>query len=209
VGRGIDAELFHPRHRSDALRQHWGVSAEDLVVIHVGRIAAEKNLQAAADAFERMAASRPNAKMVWVGDGPLLKSMKKRYPNHIFTGAKLDMELAQHYASADLFLFPSMTETFGNVVLEAMSSGLAVVAYRYAAAETYIFHGKSGLLAAFGDNREFMQQALTLAGDLPAIRSVGVAARKAIEDQPWDEVCMKFESLLCAAVKGEALCLSV
>jgi glycosyltransferase involved in cell wall biosynthesis len=208
VGRGIDAELFHPRHRNDALRQQWGASVDDLVVIHVGRIAAEKNLQAVADAFERMSASLPNAKMVWVGDGPLLKSMKKRYPKHIFSGAKLDKELAEHYASADMFLFASMTETFGNVVLEAMSSGLAVVAYRYAAAETYIYHGKSGLLAAFGDNREFMHQAMTLCGDLQAIRSVGVAARKAIEDQPWDEVCMKFESLLCAAMKGEALCLT-
>lgn len=209
VGRGIDADLFHPRHRSETLRQQWGAAADDLVVIHVGRIAAEKNLQAAADAFEQMAAFRPNAKMVWVGDGPLLKSLKKRYPQHIFTGAKLGKDLAEHYASADLFLFPSMTETFGNVVLEAMSSGLAVVAYRYAAAETYIFHGRSGLLAAFGDYREFKRQAMSLVGDLQAIRSVGVSARKAIEDQPWDEVCMKFESLLHAAVKGEMLCLTV
>jgi glycosyltransferase involved in cell wall biosynthesis len=138
-----------------------------------------------------------------------LKAISKRHPHHIFAGPKLGLELAEHYASADMFLFPSMTETFGNVVLEAMSSGLAVVAYRYAAAETYISDGKSGLLAEFGDAQQFQHQARSLTGDLQAVRSIGTSARKAIEDQPWDEVCMKFESLLHAAVKGEALCLSV
>jgi len=209
VGRGIDADLFNPRHRSEVLRKQWGASPDDLVVIHVGRIAAEKNLQAAADTFDQIVLTQPNAKMVWVGDGPQLKSISKRHPNHIFTGSKLGLELAEHYASADMFLFPSMTETFGNVVLEAMSSGLAVVAYRYAAAETYISDGKSGLLAEFGDLQQFQQQAKSLTGNLRAIKSVGASARKAIEDQPWDEVCMKFESLLQAAVKGEALCISV
>jgi glycosyltransferase involved in cell wall biosynthesis len=207
VGRGIDAELFHPRHRSEMLRSQWGAAPQDLVVIHVGRIAAEKNLQAAAEAFAQITTCHPNAKMVWVGDGPLFNSLKKRHPRHIFTGTRLGEELAAHYASADMFLFPSMTETFGNVVLEAMSSGLAVVAYRYAAAETYIRDGKNGLLAEFGDAAEFQRQAVSLAGNLPAIRSIGNCARKAIEDQPWDEVCMQFESLLNAAVKGEALCL--
>lgn len=203
VGRGIDAGLFHPNRRSLALRTHWGMLPDDLVVIHVGRMAAEKNLHAAAEAFEQIALQQPRAKMVWVGDGPLLTGLKKRYPQHIFTGAKLGEELAEHYASADMFLFPSMTETFGNVVLEAMSSGLAVVAYRYAAAETYIRSGNSGLLPAFGDNLEFKRLATSLAADRHAIRKIGVAAREAIEGQPWDEVCMQFETLLVTAIEAE------
>lgn len=212
VGRGIDADLFNPQRRSEVLRARWGAKPEDLVVIHVGRMAAEKNLHAAAEAFEQIAATQPTAKMVWVGDGPQLSSLKKRYPLHIFTGAKLGEDLAEHYASADMFLFPSMTETFGNVVLEAMSSGLAVVAYRYAAAETYIEDGISGVLPAFGDGVEFRHQAIRLAASPARIAAMGAAARAAIEGQPWDEVCMQFESLLEAAiknpeVKGDALCI--
>jgi glycosyltransferase involved in cell wall biosynthesis len=212
VGRGIDADLFNPERRNEVLRARWGAKPDDLVVIHVGRMAAEKNLHAAAEAFEQIAAAQPTAKRVWVGDGPQLSSLKKRYPMHIFTGAKLGEDLAEHYASADMFLFPSMTETFGNVVLEAMSSGLAVVAYRYAAAETYIQDGISGVLPAFGDGIEFKHQAIRLAASRSRIASMGAAARAAIEGQPWDEVCMQFESLLVAAikhpeVKGDALCI--
>lgn len=212
VGRGIDADLFHPNRRRQELRAQWGAKPEDIVVIHVGRMAAEKNLGAVAEAFEQVSTTLPTAKMVWVGDGPQLGGLRKRYPQHIFTGAKLGEELAEHYASADMFIFPSMTETFGNVVLEAMSSGLAVVAYRYAAAETYIQDGKSGLLSAFGDHLEFKKHVAQLAADYRTIKKMGSAARDAIEGQPWDEVCLQFESLLMAAmehaeVEGELLCI--
>lgn len=211
VGRGIDADLYHPNRRNHALRARWQADPDDLVVMHVGRMAAEKNLQTAAETFEQIALSQPRAKMVWVGDGPQLSGLKKRYPHHIFAGAKLGEELAEHYASADVFLFSSLTETFGNVVLEAMSSGLAVVAYRYAAAESYIQHGQSGLLAAFGDPHEFKRQATMLAADRQAIQSMKLAARLAIEGQPWNAVCMQFEALLIAAIsrheKGETPCI--
>jgi len=205
VGRGIDTALFNPNRRSDALRAEW--QANDVVVIYVGRIAAEKNLQGVVDAFAHVQAVRPNAKMVWVGDGPQLKNMREQYPQHIFVGAKRGEELATYYASADIFLFPSMTETFGNVVLEAMSSGLAVVAYSYAAAESYIQHGESGLLAKFGDLADFNEQATQIASQPERMQAMRLAARIAIESVPWDEVCDQFETLLRLAAKGEPLCL--
>ncbi len=203
VGRGIDAGLFHPGRRSSVLRARWGARDEDLVAIHVGRMAPEKNLQAVAEAFELIAVQQPQAVMVWVGDGPQLNVLKKRYPHHVFTGAKQGEELAQHYASADLFLFASMTETFGNVVLEAMSSGIAVMAYRYAAAETYIRDGQNGRLAAFGDHHAFNRHAVTLASDRAALRSMGAAARAAMEGLLWDTVCAQFEAQLLAATKAQ------
>ncbi|MCE9632938.1 MAG: glycosyltransferase family 1 protein [Methylophilales bacterium] len=205
VGRGIDTALFNPARRSDALRAEW--QANDMVVIYVGRIAAEKNLRGVTEAFARVQAVRPNAKMVWVGDGPQLKNMREQYPQHIFVGAKRGEELATYYASADIFLFPSLTETFGNVVLEAMSSGLAVVAYRYAAAESYIEHGKSGLLAKFGDVVDFNAQATQIASQPERMQAMRLAARTAIESVPWDEVCDQFETLIRLAAKGEPLCL--
>lgn len=205
VGRGIDTTLFNPERRNDALRAEW--QANDMVVIYVGRIAAEKNLQGVVDAFARVQALRPNAKMVWVGDGPQLKSMREQYPQHIFVGAKRGEELATYYASADIFLFPSLTETFGNVVLEAMSSGLAVVAYSYAAAESYIRHGESGLLAKFGDVADFNEQATQIASQPERTQAMRLAARSAIESVPWDEVCDQFEALIRLAAKGEPLCL--
>jgi len=207
VGRGIDTTLFNPDCRSQELRAAWGAAQHDLVVLHVGRIAAEKNLQGVVDAFERIVTLRPSAKMLWVGDGPMLNSMRERYPQHIFVGAKRDEELSAHYASADIFLFPSLTETFGNVVLEAMASGLVVLAYRYAAAETHIRHGECGLLAPFGDVQAFNRQAASLATNPEQIAPMGRAAREALENQHWETVCEQFESLLNAAVKGDLLCL--
>jgi len=194
VGRGIDTALFNPARRSDALRAEW--QADSMVVIYVGRIAAEKNLQGVVDAFACIQAVRPKAKMVWVGDGPQLKNMRERHPQHVFVGAKRGEDLATHYASADIFLFPSMTETFGNVVLEAMSSGLAVVAYSYAAAESYIQHGESGLLANFGDANDFNSQATALAQHPEHINTIGQAARSALENTHWGSVCDQFEALL-------------
>jgi glycosyltransferase involved in cell wall biosynthesis len=115
--RGIDAELFRPRDRSQ--------SVFDLprpIFINVGRVAVEKNL----DAF--LALDLPGSKVV-VGDGPQRESLEKRYPNVLFTGAKFGEDLARAYASADVFVFPSRTDTFGNVILEALACGLPVAAY--------------------------------------------------------------------------------
>ena len=130
VARGVDTTLFHPGKRSDELRSQWGVAEDGLAVIYVGRISAEKNLPLVLRTFKAMQAVNPKLKLVMVGDGPVRAELQRQNPEYIFAGMRTGEDLAAHYASGDIFLFPSMTETYGNVTVEAMASGLAVVAYR-------------------------------------------------------------------------------
>jgi glycosyltransferase involved in cell wall biosynthesis len=103
LGRGIDTVLFDPARRSEALRTLWQADEDTLVVLHVGRLAAEKNLKTVIAAFDALHAKHAKAKMVWVGAGPQLTKMKRKLPDHIFVGMKVGEELATHYASADIF----------------------------------------------------------------------------------------------------------
>jgi glycosyltransferase involved in cell wall biosynthesis len=128
VARGVDTTLFHPSKRSKALRREWGLVGDDLAVIYVGRISAEKNLPLVLRTFKAMQAINPNLKLVLVGDGPVRADLQRQNSGYIFAGMRTGEDLAAHYASGDIFLFPSMTETYGNVTVEAMASGLAVVA---------------------------------------------------------------------------------
>ncbi len=201
VGRGIDTALFDPRRRSAELRHHWGVAEGEPVAIYVGRLAPEKNLDLAAESFKAIRSHHLNARMVWVGDGPARADLEAQNPDHIFVGMKRGEELAAHYASADIFLFPSLTETFGNVTLEAMASGLAVVAYRYAAAADYIRHGDNGLTARFGADDEFVGLAEQLGRDMALAGKLGGAARRDTESMGWDAVCDQFEHYLLKAVQ--------
>lgn len=196
LGRGIDTGLFSPSRRSADLRAQWGLQENQLGVIYVGRIAAEKSLHVVVKAFKAIQQHTPDARMIWVGDGPELKKLQKKHPDHIFCGMKTGSALADHYASADLFLFPSMTETFGNVVTEAMASGLAVVAYDYAAAEIFIRPGENGVLVSFGDQKQFIESAAELSAKLPEIREYGQKASRAVEGYSWDVVCDQFDKYL-------------
>lgn len=199
LGRGIDTGLFSPSRRSEALRASWGLSPDQLAVIYVGRIAAEKSLGVVIKAFDLIKESNPDAKMIWVGDGPELKKLRKKHPHHIFCGMQRGAVLADHYASADMFLFPSMTETFGNVVTEAMASGLAVVAYDYAAAEIFIKHQENGVLVPYGDQQQFVDSAVALSLNLLTVRQLGMEAGKAVQGYAWDGVCDTFATYLSQA----------
>jgi len=200
LGRGVDTHLFDPARRNPALRAKWGADEDDVVVLFVGRMAPEKNLSATLAAYEAIATHCPRVRMVWVGDGPELSKLRQRNPEHVFCGARVGEDLAAHYASADLFLFTSMTETYGNVVPEAMASGLAVVAFDYAAAAMNIRHGENGLLVPFGDNDAFIQQAQTLSTDAPRLRQLGFTARHTVSANTWHAVCDRFEHYLRSAV---------
>jgi len=200
VGRGVDTDLFNPARRSMELRRSWGVSRNGLVAVYVGRLAAEKNLEAVVDAFDAMSARHPRAKLVWVGDGPQRSVLQSRNPGHVFAGMRTGTDLAEHYASADVFLFPSLTETFGNVTLEAMASGLAVVAYNYAAAAEHIRHGENGLVAEFDNLSLFCDQAAILAGRPEMIARLGGNARKSAAGLAWNQICGRFEQLLLEIV---------
>lgn len=204
VARGVDTRLFAPVHRSHELRASWGVGEGDTVVLVVGRIAPEKNLPVVLAAFDAMRRQDRGAKLVFVGDGPERATLERRYPEHVFAGMRVGADLARHYASGDVFLFASLTETFGNVTLEAMASGLAVVAYDYAAARQHIRHGETGLLAPPDVEREFVSLAGSLAGDGERIRALGRGARGIAEKVDWELVYDDLERVLLGlAAQGE------
>jgi glycosyltransferase involved in cell wall biosynthesis len=196
VARGVDTRLFSPAHRSGELRRSWGLGSDDLVALVVGRIAPEKNLPLVLSAFATMREEKPRMKLVFVGDGPDRTALERRFPEHIFAGMRTGEDLARHYASGDVFLFASLTETFGNVTLEAMASGLAVVAYDYAAARQHIRHEENGLLAPCDDERRFTHLSRMLASDPRRVRSLGLAARATAERVDWENVYDDLERVL-------------
>lgn len=139
---------------------------------------------------------RTDTKLVLVGDGPTADALKKMNVGYVIAGRKINGELAMHYASADVFLFASMSETFGNVTLEAMASGLGIVAYDYAAAREVLRHGETALLARFGDTAAFLSHAEALARDKTLAAALGRAARQRAESLTWDHVVLDFEAVL-------------
>ncbi len=204
VPRGVDTDLFHPARRSSALRAEWGVRDETLVLLCVGRLAAEKNLGLVVSSFERLASVHADVQLVLVGDGPLKASLEKKHPQVVFAGFRTGEDLAQHYASADMFLFPSLTETFGNVTLEAMSSGLPVVAYRHAAAAELILSGVNGQLIETGDPTAFERAAVQLA-EMHALRfQMAQEARITALGQAWPLIFQKTEKIFRQVIQDHA-----
>lgn len=201
VSRGVDTDLFDRRRRSLELREQWRADPRAPVYLHVGRLAREKNLDLLFGAFDSAREIEPGARLVIVGDGPDRARLEKQYPGHVFAGVKRGADLAAHYASADVFLYPSLTETFGNVTLEAMASGLAVVAFDYAAAGDHIRHEVNGLLARYGDRGQFQALARETAVSMAQTLRLGQAARVAAASVTWERVIDALEDTLCAMVR--------
>lgn len=191
--RGVDCDKFSPAHRSAELREQWGLKENDVAVIYVGRVAAEKNIQLVVKAFEAIKEKHDHAKLIVVGDGPLRVELEKAYPHYVFVGMKTGIDLSQHYASADLFLFGSVTETFGNVVTEAMASGLAVVSYDYAAAKAHLKHEESALLAPLNDESRFVENAVRLSQNTELLAGVRRNARIKAVSISWHGIVDLFE----------------
>lgn len=201
LSRGVATDLFHPSKRSVSLRERWGVGPEDLVVLHVGRLAKEKNVSTVLAAFRAIQERVPAAKLVLVGDGPLRASLEAACPSAVFTGIQKGEDLAAHYASGDLFLFPSVTETFGNVVPEALASGLAVVAYAHAAAGELIHNGHSGVLAPLGEELDFISTATQLAVDTARLQALRAQAPTCVAHMGWDSIYESFVATLTGVVE--------
>ena len=196
MSRGVDTALFDPARRSAALRAEWGAGPDDPVVLYVGRVAAEKNLGVAVEAFLRLRAREPRAKFVLVGDGPAREPLARAHPEFHYAGMRRGEELAAHYASGDLFLFASVTETFGNVVTEALASGLVSLSFDYAATREHVRHGANGFAAAFGDAEAFYAAAEALVVPATRARWAGIreAARRTALGLTWEAVVARFEA---------------
>ena len=203
-GRGVDTVRFSPARRRADLRSAWGCAPADPVLLSVGRIAAEKNMDLLLDGYAAARTIRPGARCVLVGDGPELPRLARSHPEVVFTGARVGLDLAQHYASADLFVFPSLTETFGNVVTEAMASGLAVVAFDYAAAHRYIRSGENGLTLNWGDRDAFIATVLAAVADVEGLRRMGAEARRTTEALGWPGIIAGVEARLWAVIAARA-----
>jgi glycosyltransferase involved in cell wall biosynthesis len=196
VGRGVNPAVFSPQRRSRELRARWGADDATPVALCVSRFAPEKNFPLVIRAFEEMRRIRPATRLVLVGDGPMTEALRRLNVGYVIAGRLINGELSAHYASADVFLFPSTTETFGNVTLEAMASGLGIVAYRYAAARQHLEHDRSALLAPFDDAEAFLALARRMVREPHLARELGAAARAAAERLTWERVVDDFEAVL-------------
>ena len=194
--RAVDTVRFDPARRSQALRDAWGVAPDGLAAIYLGRIAAEKNLPLAIRAFRALQQQRPDAKFVWVGEGPELAGIRDANPDFVFCGLRRDEDLAAHFASADMFVFPSHSETFGNVTLEAMASGVATIAFRYGAAKEHIKHGVSGIAIADKDEATFVRAVCRVGTDDTLRRSLGEEGRIAVSKLRPAQVSADFDEIL-------------
>jgi len=143
---------------------------------------------------------RPDVKLVLVGDGPARAELKGLAPDAIFAGVQTGQALSEYYASADIFGFPSQTETFGNVVLEGMSSGLAVVAFDYAAAAETIQHGQNGLLARLNDDEGFVQRVVELTVEPDRVQRLRQAGRVTVQSWDWQQIVAQVEAVMLQAL---------
>lgn len=208
LSRGVMTTLFNPLRRSDTLRAKWGAKDDDLLVTYVGRLAKEKNVDLVIASFVAIQSRVPGAKLLFVGDGPMRCLLEERCPEAIFAGMRGGDDLAAHYASADLFLFPSLSETFGNVVPEALASGLAVVAYAQAAAAEVIRDGVNGRTVHPGDEAAFVEASVSVAcnpAELTRLRNVASAS---VAHLDWDAVHEGFVQTLREVVAAREVALT-
>ncbi|XP_016507708.2 sulfoquinovosyl transferase SQD2 [Nicotiana tabacum] len=194
--KGVDSESFHPRYRSHEMRLRLSNGEPDKpLIVHVGRLGVEKSL----DFLRRVMDRLPEARIAFIGDGPYREELEKMFAGMpaVFTGMLLGEELSQAYASGDIFVMPSESETLGFVVLEAMSSGLPVVAARAGGIPDIIpddQQGKTGFLFNPGDLDDCLNKLKPLLHDAELRGTIGQAARVEIEKYDWRAATRKIRN---------------
>lgn len=201
VSRGVDTQLFNLKRRDQHLRHSWGADEKTKVLISVGRIAPEKNLDLVLKTYEALQFMADQIKLVMVGDGPLKEQFQKRYPGIIFPGMLSQTELAKYYASSDLFVFPSQTETFGNVTLEALASGIPVLAFDCAAAKDWVQIGMNGWLVSENNQDGFAAQAVSILKQPLILDQVTQSTRQQVIHLDWSQIAEQVEMVLWDAIR--------
>ena len=201
VSRGVDTKLFNISKRDKSLRSSWGATEKTKVLISVGRMAPEKNLEQVLKTYEALKHTDQEFKLVMVGDGPLKDQFQQRYPDIIFPGMLSQPNLAVYYASSDLFVFPSQTETFGNVTLEALASGIPVLAFDCAAARDWVQTGINGWLVAESNPEGFAAQAVDIFNSKDALDRITQSTSQQVVHLDWDQIAEQVESVFWDAIR--------
>lgn len=183
--RGLDGHLFHPSRRDPDFWTARGLRPGELGMLYVGRVSKEKNLDAFVAVARRLAQGNPAVRPLIVGDGPYLREMRRLLPEAIFTGYLSGETLAAAYASADFFLFPSTTDTFGNVILEAQASGLPVIVSDVGGPRDLVTHGEEGFITRALDVGDLCAAAKKLVQDSELRARMSRAARARVSDRDW------------------------
>jgi len=187
-GRGVDSHVFSPERRDTAWRAGHGIADTDIVIAFVGRLVLEKGLDVVADVMDVLTKRNVAHKVLIVGDGPERERLQKRLPDAIFTGHLEDEALARAYASADLFFNPSRTETFGNVTLEAMASGVPPVCAKATGSMSLVLHGTTGFLSEKATIAEYADYMGELVRNHNLRRAFAQASRQRALNYNWDKI---------------------
>ena len=190
--RGLDTELFHPRRRDSAFFEKFGASNGELRLLYVGRISREKDLDLLADAYRRLRKEGLPVQLFVVGHGPYSEALAKSLPDAFFTGYLRGTELATAYAWADIFVFPSTTDTFGNVILEAQASGLPVVVSDSGGPKELVAHKANGLITRSHNVEDFTDAIRALVTDQTLRERMANSARDSVTDRSWPRAFAKF-----------------
>jgi phosphatidylinositol alpha 1,6-mannosyltransferase len=186
--RGIDRDIFNPGRRDMDWRRSVGVNDDEPAIGFIGRLVMEKGLDVFSDAIDQLAQRQVRHKVLVVGEGPAREWFQNRLPNAVFTGFQAGPDLGRAVASMDMLLNPSVTETFGNVTLEAMACGLPTVAARATGSESLVSDGLTGRLIRPGAISAFADALETYCIDPDVRNSAGAAARARAERNGWDQV---------------------
>ena len=190
--RGLDTELFHPARRDSTFFEKFGASNGEVRLLYVGRISREKDLDVLADAYRQLRKEGVPVQLFVVGHGPYSEALAKSLPDAFFTGYLKGAELATAYASADIFVFPSTTDTFGNVILEAQASGLPVVVSDSGGPKELVAHKANGLITRSHNVEDFTDAIRVLVTDQRLRERMANSARNSVTDRSWPHAFVKF-----------------
>jgi glycosyltransferase involved in cell wall biosynthesis len=193
--RGLDTELFHPERRDPAFFQKFGAHDGEVRLLYVGRVSREKDLDFLATAYRHLRDQGMPVHLIVVGHGPYAEEFAKSLPEATLTGYLTGKELATAYASADIFVFPSTTDTFGNVIIEAQASGVPAVVSDSGGPKELVQHNENGFITKSHDLDDYTRAVRALVVDPARRKAMGDRARQSVLDRTWPSALRKFWSI--------------